>query len=97
MMRQTLLGWQMSKQRDHYDCASYRNIHVVPGQNVEFHQNVTSPLLKGANVSEAWCAVLKHPELYIASTPANFMRPIVDQRDTKALTSYLDRRYWSAL
>jgi hypothetical protein len=94
MMRQTLLGCQLIKHNDH-GCASYRHVHVVPEENTEFHQTVTAPLLKGASVSEAWRAVLKHPEFYIGSTPADFMRPVLQERDTKALTDYLDRRYWS--
>ncbi|MGH6863813.1 MAG: PGN_0703 family putative restriction endonuclease, partial [Methylocella sp.] len=96
MMRRTLLGWQISKHEDH-DCTSYSHIHVVPEQNAEFHRKVTSPLLKGASVSEAWLAVLRRPELYIGTTPANFMRPVVEERDTKALTGYLKSRYWSAI
>jgi hypothetical protein len=96
LMRQTLLGWQISKHKDH-GCMSYRHIHVVPEQNTEFRLNVTSPLLQGANVSEAWLAVLRRPEFYISTTPAVFMRPVAEGRDTKALTDYLQRRYWSAV
>ncbi len=96
MMRQSLLGWQISKHNDH-GCTSYRHVHVVPEQNVEFRRNVTSEALKlkGASVSEAWRAVLKTPEFYIDTTPPMFMQPILDQRDTKALTGYLEQRYWS--
>ena len=52
MMRQSLLGWQISKHNDH-GCTSYRHVHVVPEQNVEFRRNVTSEALKlnGASVS----------------------------------------------
>jgi hypothetical protein len=96
LMRQTLLGWLISKYEDH-GCTSYRHVHVVPDENAEFHRNVTSPLLNGATVSEAWSAVLKRPWFYIAKTPANFMRPVVEKRDTKALTDYLKRRYWSGI
>ena len=46
-------------------------------------------------MSEAWTAVLKRPDLYIGTTPAKFMQPVVNQRDTMALTNYLQRRYWS--
>ena len=94
LMRQTLLGSQISKHKDH-GCTSYRHIHVVPEQNTEFHRNITAPLLKGETISEAWSAVLKRPEFYISTTPAKFMQPAVAARDTKALTRYLHRRYWS--
>jgi hypothetical protein len=67
----------------------------VPEANEEFHQNITSPGLKGGSVSEAWTAILKRPDLYVSTTPTKFMQPVVNQRDTKALTNYLQRRYWS--
>jgi len=86
LMRQTLLGWQIAEHKDH---------GCKPEANEEFHQNITSPGLKGGSVSEAWTAILKLPDLYISTTPAKFMQPVVNQRDTKALTNYLQRRYWS--
>jgi hypothetical protein len=94
LMRQTLLAWQISKHQD-YDCTSYRHVHVVPDQNAEFHSNVTASL-KGRNVSEAWRSALKQSEFYITATPASFMRPVTEERDSKSLSDYLQRRYWSA-
>jgi len=96
LMRQTLLGSQISKHQDH-GCTSYRHVHVVPEQNLEFHRNVTAPLLKRGSVSDAWSAVLKCPEFYIGLTPDKFMQPTIAERDTKALISYLRRRYWSGV
>jgi len=93
LMRQTLLGWQISKHEDH-GCTSYRHVHVVPEQNTAFHLKVTAPLLKGASVTEAWSAVLRCPDFYISTTPAEFMRPVDGMRDTKTLIGYLERRYW---
>jgi hypothetical protein len=77
--------------------ASYRHVHVVPEQNSEFNLNVTAPMLIGANVSKVWSAVLPRLQFYISTTPAAFMRPVAEQRDTKALTDYLLRRYWSGI
>lgn len=94
MMRQTLLGWLISKHKDH-GCTSYRHVHVVPGGNAEFHNQVTAPHLIGASVSEAWCSVLRNPELYLARTPADLIHPIEGEKDTKALLAYLGRRYWA--
>jgi hypothetical protein len=96
LMRQTLLGWLLAKNKDH-GCTSYRHVQIVPAENVEFQDNVTSPYLKGASVSEAWSSVLRQSDLYIATTPAKFMRPVVDGRDTQSLTNYLQRRYWSGI
>jgi hypothetical protein len=55
---------------------------------------VTAPL-KGRNVSEAWRSALKQSEFYITATPASFMRPVIEERDSKSLSDYLQRRYWS--
>ena len=96
LMRQTLLGWQIAEHKDH-GCTSYRHVHVVPEANEEFHQNITSPGLNGGSVSEAWTAILKRPDLYVSTTPTKFMQPVVNQRDTKALINYLQRRYWSGI
>lgn len=86
--------WQFAEHKDH-GCTSYRHVHVVPEANEEFHRDINSPELKGGSVSEAWTAVLKQPDLYISTTPVKFMQPVVSQRDTMALTNYLQRRYWS--
>jgi hypothetical protein len=96
MMRQTLLGWQISMHGDH-GCTSYRHVLVVPEQNAEFHQKITSPHLEGASVSEAWRAILKRQDLYISTTPNKLMQPVIGGRDTKSLTSYLKWRYWSGI
>lgn len=95
LMRQTLLGWQVCKNKDH-GCTSYCHVHVAPDENREFHANVTAPLA-GPTVSEAWRSVLKRPELYVSTSPSRFFEPLVKQQDARALTSYLHRRYWSAL
>ena len=96
LMRQTLLGWQISKNAD-YGCTSYRHVHVVPEENTEFTLGVTAPMLIGDNVSAAWKGVLKVPELYVGKTPESLMRPLTERSDTKALMSYLQRRYWSGV
>jgi hypothetical protein len=98
LMRQTLLAWQISEHADH-GCTSYRHIHVVPAQNAEFHRNVTAPDFKlpGATVAEAWASVLKRPYQYIGLSPEQFMRPVTEARDARALTGYLRRRYWSGI
>lgn len=96
MMRQTLLGWMISEHADH-GCTSYRHVHVIPEQNVEFHRNITAPQLSGSSVCEAWRAVLRNPEFYVDTTPARFIDPIHQRRDTKSLTEYLKLRYWSGV
>jgi hypothetical protein len=99
MMRQTLLGWQMTEHEDdHYNCTSYRHVHISPEQNRELRGNVTSPPLNGTEICDVWRnQVLKEPALYIETSPRHFIKAVLDGRDTKALTDYLERRYWSAV
>lgn len=95
LMRQTLLGWQLVENSDH-GCTSYCHIHVAPNANLEFNNNVTSPYLTGANVSEAWRSVLKNQDLYFPITPEDFIREtLLMGRDSKSVEEYLRRRYWS--
>ena len=93
LMRQTLLGWQISEHA-HYGCTSYRHIHVVPEHNTEFHMNITAPTLIGKTVSEAWSKLLKYPENYLITTPRMFMHPIMYEQDTRSISDYLHNRYW---
>jgi hypothetical protein len=96
MMRQTLLGSLIGRHEDH-GCTSYRHIHVIPEQNTDLNNYVTSRFLKDTTVAMAWQDVLRCPEFYISTTPASFMKPLITQRDTKALTDYLQWRYWSGV
>ena len=96
LMRQTLLGWQLSTNSDH-GCTTYRHIHVVPEANTEFSSGLTAPMIVGESVSAAWKGVLKEPELYVGLSPEAFMMPLTDIVDTKALMFYLQRRYWAGV
>lgn len=96
LMRQTLLGWQLSANKDH-GCTQYRHVHVVPEQNRELLNTVTSPQLRssyGQNISDVWRAVLVRPELYVSTSPEKLLTPLVQGQDSRALLSYLKKRYW---
>jgi hypothetical protein len=93
LMRQTLLGWLLAKHGDH-GCTSYRHVHVVPAENVDFHNGVTAPALRGATVGRAWQALLKQPAWYIGTTPEQVMQAVSQGADTRTHVGYLRRRYW---
>ncbi len=93
MMRQTLLGWQMTK-RNEYGSEDWVHIHVIPNANKELRETITSPGLSGKDITAAWRAALKQPEKYLAIDPKEFLSPIFECPDTKAITTYLEKRYW---
>lgn len=93
MMRQTLLGWKFVENKDHC-CSDYRHIHVIPKENKELLNKITSPDLKGENISEAWKSVLNNPDKYITISPQELLSPCSEIVDSKSLLSYLKSRYW---
>lgn len=93
LMRQTLLGWLMVIENE-YSCDEYIHIHVIPKENKELLERVTSPGLKGSSMSEAWKTVLRNERRYIVVSPQDFISPISLCEDTQSILSYLKNRYW---
>ncbi len=93
MMRQTLLAWKFVENKDHY-CSDYRHIHVIPKENKELLNRITSPYLKGKNISEAWKSILKNPNKYKTISPQELLSSCSEIVESKSLLSYLKRRYW---
>ena len=93
LTRQTLLAWKLIENSDHR-CSDYYNIHVIPNENKELLQNITSPDLKGDNISEAWRSTLKNPDKYLTISPQDFLSPCLKKVDSQSLLSYLEKRYW---
>ncbi|MHA2024144.1 MAG: PGN_0703 family putative restriction endonuclease [Candidatus Thorarchaeota archaeon] len=96
LMRQTLLGWKMVQSHE-YNCDEYIHLHIIPSENKQLKEKVTSPNLEGDTMSEAWCNVLRDPSRYQVITPEDFLLPIKKCQDTIAILSYLNRRYWRDL
>ena len=96
LMRQTLLGWKMV-QAGEYQCDEYMHVHVIPENNTELRDRVTSPGLNGRNISEAWKSVLKDPEQYIVISPEEFIKPSSVCPDTQSIITYLEKRYWNEI
>lgn len=93
LMRQTPLGWQMVTRKE-YDCEDWIHLHVIPDDNKELKNTITSPYLKGNNIEEAWKNVLVEPNRYISMDPKRLILPLKDCGDTKPFLTYLKKRYW---
>lgn len=94
LMRQTLLGHQLAKHRDH-GCSGYMHVHVCPKDNLDFQNRVTAPALTGATVAEAWRNALQNPSLFFSTTPEALLTPALkDCHET--WSKYLRQRYWAA-
>lgn len=92
LMRQTLLGHELAKHRDH-GCTSFMHVHVCPKDNLDFHNRVTSPGLKGDNVAETWRNALKNPALFVSTTPQALLAPL---GGAEPWLQYLSARYGTA-
>jgi len=93
LMRQTLLGWKMV-QAGEYQCDEFIHVHVIPEGNVELRERVTSPVLNGDTMSEAWKSVLREPGRYKVISPEKFIEPVALCPDTCSIRTYLEKRYW---
>jgi hypothetical protein len=93
MMRQTLLGWKLIEYKDHC-CSDYYHIHVIPDENVDLLNNITSPHLEGNNIKQAWKSTLNDPNKYISVSPKDFLNPCSEIVDSQSFLSYLKKRYW---
>jgi hypothetical protein len=95
LMRQTLLGWKMADANE-YGADDYIHLHIVPEENREMLEVVTSKELKPIEnlMQEAWEYVLKDNSKYRLISPQNFLEPLMRERDTKSLLQYLEKRYW---
>ena len=93
LMRQTLLGWTMVENKE-YDAVDWLHLHIIPNENKELRERVTSKNLKGKTLEESWKLQLKIPEKYIVISPEQFLAPIANLLDTKSLIYYLTNRYW---
>jgi hypothetical protein len=93
LMRQTLLGWTMTENKE-YGAVDWLHLHVIPSENKELRERITSKNLKGTTLEESWKLQLKKPEKYIVVTPEQLLKPITGLQDTKSLIYYLTNRYW---
>lgn len=93
-MRQTLLGAELVKNKDH-GCSAYQHIHVIPEENKKLRNTVASSGLKnkGNSMSYVWKNVLKGKDTYLCLSPKELLKSCYLQQDTSSFLSYLERRY----
>ena len=93
-MRQTLFGSQSQAVQD-YGISEYKHIHVVPKQNRELREKITSTYLAGNDIHDAWSKVLKDKNRFLGVTPEDLLHPVRERNDTKSIIHYLEERYWN--
>jgi hypothetical protein len=93
LMRQTLLGWKMVEANE-YNCNEYLHLHIIPKDNKELQNKITSPKLAGKDMSDAWTNILKEPNKYKKLSPEELFEPLKNRKDIHALLEYLRERYW---
>ncbi|MCD4712888.1 MAG: hypothetical protein K8R73_06355 [Clostridiales bacterium] len=93
LMRQTLLADQIMKNRE-YEVSSYKHIHVVPNENVNLINRVTSPYFQGDNIHTIWKSLLKDKSSFIHITPIDLLATVSNCHDTISTMIYLKVRYW---
>jgi hypothetical protein len=93
MMRQTLLAWKLIENKDH-GCGDYYHIHIIPYENEELLNKVTSPYLEGNNIKQNLKSTLNDPNKYISVSPKDFLNPCSKIIDSQSFLSYLKKRYW---
>jgi len=93
MMRQTLLASQFEQHRE-MDCTRCLNVHVIPKENKDLKEAITSPGLQGRNIHDAWRKILKAPEKYVSIDPSELLKEARHLPDTESWLNYLKARYW---
>jgi len=97
LMRQTLLSWKMADANE-YGANDYIHLHIVPDENTEMLEGITSKDLQifDTDMESAWKRVLKKPYKYKYKriSPKEFLEPLKEEKDTKSLLQYLEKRYW---
>lgn len=93
MMRQTLLAWQFEKHGE-LDCSRCVNVHIIPKENKDLKETITTLSLSGRNIHDAWQKILKTPTKYISCDPCEMLNDARNIPDTKSWLAYLKARYW---
>lgn len=94
IMRQTLLAWQMTKNKEQeFNADDWMLLDVIPEGNRYLREKVHAPDLPKGDLHKAWSSVLKEPEKYRTITPYDLLMPLEGDNRYKAIMNYLNRRY----
>ncbi len=96
LMRQALLGWQMTEAGES-GASDWLHLHVVPAGNTALRDSNPSPALPGTNLVEAWRSVLKAPERYRMLTPSALLAGVPASGPWAEWRRWLADRYGTAV
>ncbi len=95
IMRQTLLAWQMVKNKKHeLEADDWLHFDIIPENNLKLRYQVQAPGLLQSGIEDAWKAQLKRPQTYNVITPQRLLKPIIMDTKYRQLINYLIQRYW---
>lgn len=95
IMRQTLLAWQMTKNKaKELNAEDWLHFDVIPENNLNLRYQVPAPDLIQSGIEEAWKSQLKEPQKYNVITPQKLLKPIIFETKYRSLVNYLNYRYW---
>ncbi len=63
----------------------YKHIHIIPKENHQLLNKITSPELEGTSITEVWNTLLKKPENYIAIAPKELLDPLRNHKKAGSL------------
>jgi len=95
IMRQTLLAWQMTKNKTNELVADdWLHLDIIPENNLALRYQVTAPEFIQTGIEEAWKSQLKEPDKYNVITPQKLLKPIIFDANYRNLINCLKKRYW---
>ncbi len=95
IMRQTLLAWQMVKnKKTELNADDYLHCDIIPENNLNLRFQVQAPDLLQTGIEDAWKDQLKEPGKYNVITPQRFLKPILFDSKFRNFINYLNVRYW---
>lgn len=95
IMRQTLLAWQMTKNKENeLNTDDWIHLDVIPENNLNLRYQVSAPDLIQTGIEEAWKSQLKETQKYNTITPQRLLKPIIFDPKYLSLVNFLNTRYW---
>jgi hypothetical protein len=95
IMRQTLLAWQMTKNKaNELNADDWLHLDIIPENNLTLRYKLSAPDFIQTDIEEAWKSQLKEPEKYNVITPQKLLKPVIFDSKHRSLINYLNVRYW---